>query len=163
MTTNRRSTGFCTWCSRPWTCGRPVRRPGAGVVVAIAAAVVAGWVATASSGEEPAGPGAAPPADTVSMNDRLEFVPDTVTVEEGATVLWTNDSKLVHTVTADPGKAAKDENVALPEGAEAFDSGTLKPGETFRHTFDVTGEYRYVCIPHEAAGMTGVVRVEAAE
>lgn len=134
-----------------------------GVVAAIAAAVVAGGLATASSNGETPAPPVERPAATVSMNDALEFVPDTITVKAGETIEWTNDSKLAHTVTADPEKAARDENVALPEGAAPFDSGTMKPGETFTHTFDIPGDYLYFCIPHEAAGMTGVVRVEAAE
>jgi plastocyanin len=67
---------------------------------------------------------------------------------------------VVHTVTADPARAFDASRVNLPEGASTFDSGDLAPGATFEHTFTVAGEYRYICVPHELAGMLGVVIVE---
>ncbi|NIP80312.1 MAG: hypothetical protein GWM90_14240, partial [Gemmatimonadetes bacterium] len=93
------------------------------------------------------------------MDNRLRFLPDTVRVAAGETVRWENPSDVVHTVTADPSRAMRPENVALPEGAERFDSGDLLPRGSFSHTFRVAGVYRYVCVPHEGAGMTGVVIV----
>ncbi len=74
-------------------------------------------------------------------------------------MLWRNTSALPHTVTADPSKVVRPENVILPEGAAAFDSGNMDPGATFSHTFTTAGTYRYVCIPHELANMIGVVIV----
>lgn len=109
--------------------------------------------ASAQSGGEPAA--------TVGMTNTLEFDPDTVRVEVGETVRWTNSSIIVHTVTADPDEATKDESVRLPEAAAPFDSGDLDPKATFRHTFEVPGTYRYFCIPHEGTKMYGTVIVEA--
>jgi peptide/nickel transport system substrate-binding protein len=37
---------------------------------------------------------------------------------------------------------------------------TLAAGETFEHTFETAGEYRYVCVPHAGVGMQGTVVVE---
>ena len=108
---------------------------------------------------------ASAPADTgdiaaeVTMTDRLLFSPDTVRIRTGSAVRWTNTSVLPHTVTADPERAAKRGNVVLPAGAAPFDSGDMAPGAVFVHTFTVPGTYRYVCVPHELAGMVGVVVV----
>lgn len=100
------------------------------------------------------------PGVTVDMTNTLEFVPDTVRVEPGATIRWVNGSMIVHTVTADPDQATKDESAQLPEGASAFDSGDLDPDASFDHTFTVPGTYRYFCIPHEGTKMYGTVIVE---
>jgi len=101
------------------------------------------------------------PAAVVRMTDELDFAPAKVTVTVGDTVLWKNEpSTIVHTVTADPDLAKKPENVQLPEGAETFNSGKMEAGETFSHTFKVPGLYKYVCIPHELAGMLGQVKVK---
>lgn len=99
------------------------------------------------------------PAAVVEMQD-LEFQPATVTISVGDTVRWNNTSAMVHTVTADVEQAADPASVALPEGAEPFDSGFLQPGESFTHTFEVAGSYTYFCIPHEGAGMIAQVIVE---
>ncbi|RMG67271.1 MAG: hypothetical protein D6715_05170 [Calditrichaeota bacterium] len=95
----------------------------------------------------------------ITMTNTLKFNPASDTIRVGQTVEWRNTSLLVHTVTCDPKKAAKPEHVALPEGAEPFDSGNMDPDATFRHTFTVPGVYKYFCIPHEAAGMVGEIVV----
>ena len=66
----------------------------------------------------------------------------------------------------------------IPEGAEFFASGGfeteaaareawqdrlgggIEAGERYTHTFEVAGEYEYLCIPHETGGMVGTVVVE---
>ncbi len=96
---------------------------------------------------------------TVKITDLLQFEPKHLVIQAGDTVEWQNESVLVHTVTADPDKAARAEDAALPEGAEAFDSGNLDHDARFRHRFDKPGLYRYFCIPHEATGMVGEVEV----
>ena len=73
------------------------------------------------------------------------FEPETLTIEAGTTVQWINEGKKVHTVT--------DEN-------EAWDSGSLAPGEKFSKTFDNKGTFAYYCIPHKAMGMVGTVIVK---
>ena len=110
---------------------------------------------------QPAADGA--PAAVVTMPE-MAFEPNRVTVRAGETVEWRNDSDIVHTVTADPARAKDPEkSVALPEGAETFHSGRMKPGDVFRHTFTVPGHYRYFCVPHERMGMIGEVEVTPAD
>src|SRR5947208_9623596 len=77
---------------------------------------------------------------TVNMQG-LSFAPTEVHVSPGATVLWTNNSPLAHTVTADDA---------------AFDSGMLDPGATFTMVFDTPGIYQYFCQPHGSAGLHGM-------
>lgn len=99
------------------------------------------------------------PAVTVGMTNTMKYTPDTVRVTVGETVRWENSADVMHTVTADPDEAFKQSSVNLPDGASTFNSGNLDPKETFEHTFEVAGTYRYFCIPHEAAGMKGTVIV----
>ena len=96
----------------------------------------------------------------VGMTNRLEYTPGTVRIGVGETVRWRNTSDVMHTVTADPSRAAKAESVSLPAGASSFDSGDMPPGAVFEQTFTVAGTYRYFCVPHELAGMIGTVIVE---
>ncbi|HLT46225.1 MAG TPA: plastocyanin/azurin family copper-binding protein [Rubricoccaceae bacterium] len=100
-----------------------------------------------------------PATVTVEMTDGLVFDPSPVTISVGDTVEWVNASSMVHTATADPALAANPDNVQLPAGAEPFDSGFLTAGQRFSYTFTVAGEYRYVCLPHEFAGMIGTITV----
>ena len=102
------------------------------------------------------------PGAVVKANDLVKFDPEEVSVDAGDTVEWRSVSVMVHTVTADPAKAAMAEDVALPPGAKAFDSGNIEPNGVFRHRFDVPGTYRYFCVPHEGARMVGTVICRAA-
>jgi plastocyanin len=95
----------------------------------------------------------------VGMTNQLRYTPETLRIRAGQTVVWRNGSDVLHTVTADPSRAAQASSVSLPEGVEAFDSGDMPPGATFRYTFTVPGEYTYFCVPHELAGMIGRIVV----
>jgi plastocyanin len=86
---------------------------------------------------------------------RNRFKPERVTIRVGETVEWRNTSGISRTVTADPEQADDPGHVVLPEGAEKFDSGKLRPSKMFRHQFPVPGTYKYICVPHESAGMLG--------
>lgn len=103
-----------------------------------------------------------PPADVAAIvtmtNDNL-FVPLRVTVRAGQAVEWRNTSIVMHTVTADPERAAQATSYSLPPGAAPFHSGDMYDGDAFRHTFTTPGEYKYFCQPHEAHGMVGWVDV----
>lgn len=98
------------------------------------------------------------------------FLPDSLTVRPGETVVWENTGSRAHTVTAyDDGQ---------PEGAEYFASGgyeseavareawfderggAIDAGERFERAFEVPGTHAYVCIPHENGGMVGSIVVE---
>lgn len=103
----------------------------------------------------------------VEMTVAQAFAPETITVAVGDTVTWDNASGEQHTVTA--------EGDSLPDGADYFASGEASseedanddlsasfvgPGESYSHTFETPGTYRYYCIPHQEAGMAGTVVVE---
>ena len=107
-------------------------------------------------------PGDGPPAAAVVAMNFHSFDPKTVTINRGETVRWENKSLIWHTVTADPALAKKPEDVALPQGGEAFDSGKVEVGGGYQHTFTVPGTYRYFCKPHELKGMVGEIIVKAA-
>lgn len=99
------------------------------------------------------------------------YLPERYEASVGETVVWGNNGSRRHTVTA------YDEGI--PDGATYFatgdfesneaaregwfddgGAGAIAPGETFAHTFEVEGDHWYYCIPHEEAGMVGVVVVE---
>jgi plastocyanin len=127
----------------------------AGVLAAVML-MVAGVGCASGNSRQPAGP---EPAATVTMGFH-SFKPATVTIKSGQTVRWNNKAMIWHTVTADPAAAKEPGHVALPAGAEPFDSGKVKSGNSYWHTFSVPGTYRYICKPHESSGMLGTVVVE---
>lgn len=99
-----------------------------------------------------------------------QFRPEVVEVEAGETVVWANTGSRNHTVTAYedgiPEAAAYFASGGYESEQEARDAwlngplgGAINAGETYRHTFEVPGEYQYLCVPHEASGMVGTVRV----
>jgi len=95
----------------------------------------------------------------VKLTNTLKFIPETLIIYVGDTVIWFNSSDLVHTVTADPEKQKVEGSVILPAKAKAFDSGKLNPGKKFLHVFTEPGLYKYFCKPHEAIKMVGYIRV----
>lgn len=95
-----------------------------------------------------AGP-AAQAADTMvsiddSNNDTMKwgYAPAQISVAVGSTVMWHNDGKQPHTVSADD---------------KSFDSPYLNGGGEFSYTFASPGEFSYYCKPHP--WMKGVVKV----
>jgi plastocyanin len=118
----------------------------------IVAALLMIWVAK---------PTAAKPGVVITMMDMPpSFEPTRITIKAGDTVEWKNTGNQLHHVTTDPSAALKKSDVATPPGAKPFDSGFLKPGESFNETFSVPGVYRYTCAVHEAKGMNGQVVVQ---
>lgn len=104
--------------------------------------------------------GTPPQAPAVVKMHLHSFDPKTVTINAGQTVRWENKSFISHTVTAEPALAKQSQDVALPPGAKPFNSGKIKAGHSFEHTFTVPGTYRYFCQPHESKGMVGEVVVK---
>ena len=95
------------------------------------------------------------------------FVPATLEVSSGQTIVWINESDESHTVTAFEER--------FPSGAEYFSSGNaaseeeaidslpdelIDPGETFELTLDEPGTYSYYCIPHKQDLMRGMIVVK---
>jgi plastocyanin len=98
---------------------------------------------------ESAATGDATPTDGVTAAEPaavavvdFTFEPPTIEVDAGATVTWTNEDSVPHTVTAREGD---------------FDSGVLQTGDPFSQTFETPGTYEYFCNIHPS--MTGMVVV----
>ncbi|WP_255169573.1 halocyanin domain-containing protein [Natrononativus amylolyticus] len=82
----------------------------------------------------------------VGAGDGFQFDPAAIRVDEGTTVVWE--------WTGDGGG----HDVVDTDGAFESEMKTAA-GETFEHTFDETGVYTYVCVPHENMDMKGAVDV----
>lgn len=91
--------------------------------------------------------------------DGMQFSPNPITIHVGETVVWTNPSSEVHNVVDDPSQVTNKSEVQLPRGARPFNSGYIKSGQSFSHTFTVPGVYRYACNLHEDQGMFGKIIV----
>jgi amicyanin len=61
------------------------------------------------------------------------FVSANIEVRAGTTVTWTNNDQASHTVTF---------------RSAGVDSGVLRTGQTFSHTFTAPGAYDYFCSIH---------------
>jgi plastocyanin len=73
--------------------------------------------------------GAATHAVTI---EGMKFQPDTVTVQRGDRITWTNKDLVPHTVTS----------------AGAFDSGAIAPGKSWSWVAAKPGAHDYVCTYH---------------
>ncbi len=76
------------------------------------------------------------------------FVPASVSINVGDTVVWSNDDSAAHTVTS---------GSAVDGPSLVFDSSLLIAGGTFEHTFDSPGTEDYYCMVHP--WMVGDVKV----
>ncbi len=104
---------------------------------------------------------ASQPAITIKMLDMPPvFAPASVVIKVGDSVTWQNVGNEVHHATSDPSMAIKSSEVGNPAGAEPFDSGFMKPGDSYTHTFTVPGTYKYACAVHETKGMIGEIVVK---
>lgn len=118
--------------------------------------------ASSSPSAAPTSGSSAPTANgtVVKTTNDNKFDPATVTIAKGGTVTWTNSSGMMHSVTDDPAKASNKADAQLPPGAQSWDSGMLQANQSYSHTFDVAGTYKYFCAPHESLGMVGTVIVQ---
>src|SRR5438552_4427216 len=71
----------------------------------------------------------------VGTSQGLNYVPASVTVAKGGSVVWKNNDPVLHTVTS----------TSVPSGASSFDSGNMNANATYTATFTVIGTYNYVC------------------
>lgn len=105
---------------------------------------------TEAGTESPTGTATGGATTTVQMvtdGDEFIFDPIGVAIEPGTTVEWVLESGS-HSSTAYEDR--------IPDGAEAWDSGTLsETGASFSHTFETEGTYDYFCTPHKTLGMVG--------
>ena len=78
----------------------------------------------------------------------LNFRQQSLTIEVGSVVEWTNLDSVVHTVSHAP-------VTGLPR---AFDSGRLEDGQQVRVLFDTPGDFFYICQIHSTQ-MTATITV----
>jgi|SRR5882724_921103 len=104
-----------------------MKRTVALLALVLAAALLITQVAPAAQ----PGPARASKAKTVDIS-HFEFHPPTLSVAKGTKVVFSNSSGTAHTAT-DRG---------------AFDSGHIKPGESFAVRFEQKGTFRYHCEIH---------------
>jgi plastocyanin len=64
----------------------------------------------------------------------FSFKPAHITIERGTRVRWINKDSVKHTATANNGRS--------------FDSGLLRKGQRYSHTFKRAGKKPYHCEPH---------------
>ena len=88
------------------------------------------------------------PKNLVTIKDR-KFNPPTLTIKAGETVTWVNKDDHDHTVD---GQVENDD--------DDFDSGNLGSGDSFKHTFDKSGKFKYACSYHPRMKGTIIVLAE---
>lgn len=79
----------------------------------------------------------------------LDFVPDSLNIQQGDTVLWVNQTTINHTTTSGTG--------GVPDGL--WDSGLMPANDSFAFVFDTVGVFPYYCTPHWQLGMVGRIVV----
>jgi plastocyanin len=104
------------------------------VVASLALACICAPAATAADQEVTAGPG-------------LSFTPDTVNVNAGESVTWTN--------------AGGFHNVRFEDNSFAQPPFVSSDPWSVTRSFGTAGTFRYFCDVHRGAGMTGTVNVSA--
>ena len=85
---------------------------------------------------------AASASHTVVM-EGVAFVPETLTVKRGDTVVWVNKDMFPHTATAQD---------------RSFDSKDIAPTKTWKHVAAKTGTFSYLCTLHPTMKGTLIVR-----
>jgi len=89
------------------------------------------------------GTGATSGAGAQVVMRNTAFDPDSLTINAGETVTWTNEDSAAHTVVGDNGE---------------FESAELANGDTFSFMFDQAGTYTYHCSIHPSMKGTVVVQ-----
>jgi|ERR1700683_2197006 len=98
-----------------------------------------------SMGSSPASSSSSSPTAASSVKiQNYAFSPAAVTVKKGASVTWTNEDSVGHTVTESDGQAGPS-------------SSTLNQGQSYSFTFNTAGTFHYKCSIHPY--MTGTVIV----
>lgn len=89
----------------------------------------------------------------------LNFMPETLTVSVGDTVIWVNGEPITHTITSGTFSGV-DETTGLraSEAADGmFDEKLSEKGGTFSYTFETAGTFQYFCDIHDGMNATVVV------
>ena len=97
---------------------------------------------------------------TMSGPDPTMFIPGSLTIPLGATVVWKNNGIYPHTATCQPAQGQGDSSYAkLPEGAQPLNSRDLYPGQAWSYTFTTAGEFVYVSRRDQTGHMLGTITV----
>jgi plastocyanin len=112
-------------------------------LVALAAAAGCGGSTGPTGGASgtAVGPSSAASAGRVTI-ENFAFVPQTLTVTPGTTVMWTNNDSAPHNVVA------TDSIASDATTTSQFRSATLVQGDSFSFTFEKAGTYYYECSLH---------------
>src|SRR2546425_2106821 len=99
----------------------------------------------------------------------MRFLPQKLRVNVGDTIVWTDSPNGVHSVTflarqslpliPDYAFTSSTGNATTYDGSSFFDSGTLRPGDSFVLTLTKPGVYPYVDVFLEFLGMQGSIIV----
>jgi amicyanin len=111
------------------------------VALAVLAAAALATAVFAAAGASPVRAGTSHSVDIANF----AFSPQTLTIQVGDTVTWTNLDTVQHTATSTSG---------------AFDTGLLDQNEGYSITFTQPGTFDYLCTPHPS--MTGQIVVQGA-
>lgn len=82
----------------------------------------------------------------IIVDDSDDFKPMTITINVGDTIIWRNYGKRVtHNAIA---------------YNRLFNSGDIKPGQSFSFKFTKVGTFKYYCSYHRDEGMIGTIIVK---
>jgi plastocyanin len=115
------------------------------LLMTLAAVVVVGTLFAVSASEAhklPTAMAQTHPTKTVLIQN-FSFKPAQITIKRGTKVRWINKDSTTHTATANNGRS--------------FDSGRLRPGQRYTHTFKSAGKKSYHCEIH--TDMKGTITV----
>jgi plastocyanin len=115
------------------------------LLMTLAAVVVVGTlfaVSVAEAHKHPTAMAQKHPTRTVLIQN-FSFKPANITIKRGTKVTWINKDSTTHTATANNGRS--------------FDSGRLRPGQRYTHTFKSAGKKSYHCEIH--SDMKGTITV----
>jgi aldose sugar dehydrogenase len=88
--------------------------------------------------------------DASDLGDRA-FSPSDINIKVGDTIKWTNNDPVIHTIVEGSPSLTSSASTIRPESSNAgmgFQSGLLKQGMTFKHSFDRPGTFNYYCSVH---------------
>lgn len=93
------------------------------------------------------------PAEDTSKSGGVEvmiqsssFSPQEIRIKPGETVTWINEDRVSHTVTSWRQYTA-DDGWKYVEIGTIWDSGDVRPGESYSRSFDQEGTYQYASFP----------------
>ena len=116
------------------------------LLMTVAAVVVVGTlfaVSVAGAHKHPTAMAQKHPTRKV-MIQNFRFKPAHITIKRGTKVRWINKDSTAHTVTA--------------HKKSSFDSGRLRPGQRYKHTFKSAGKKPYHCEIH--TDMKGTITIK---